>query len=205
MEKLINGKDNPLVIPFSKAVRVGNFKLWRSNYALVHGKEKAIIECVNVSSIDGSWMVRIPSTSAMYGFICNQYATTDPNIKENILGMVFTNFYNIVNTPSPVLHDSLFFLVEMMSFPYLILSEEEMGRRMAEGLRADGMSDEKANEHITKMLEYRRKLWELIEKKKDAFIADYELQQAERRNNASESKKEMEQEELAEEAMKNLN
>lgn len=205
MEKLINNKENPLVIPFGKAVRVGNFKLWRSNFALVSGREKSIIECVDVSTIDGSWYVRIPSTSAMYGTICNGYATTDESIRENFLGMIFTNMYNVSIIPSEALHDAFSFLVEMMSFPYLILSEEEMGRRMAEGLRADGMDDEKANEHITKMLDYRRKLWELIEKKKDAFIADYELQQAERRNNAAESQKEMEQEELAEEALKNLN
>lgn len=197
--------DNPLIIPFGKATRVGNFKLWRGNYTLGRGKDKTDIECVYVSSIDGSYMVRIPATSGMYGFICNQYATTDPNIKENILGMVFTNFYNIVNTPSPVLHDSLFFLTEILSYPYLILPEDEMRKRMAENLRISGIDDEKAIEHINKMVEYRKQLWELIEKKKDTLISDYELQLAERRGKEEEADKELEHDELAEQAINELN
>lgn len=196
--------DNPLIIPFGKATRVGNFKLWRGNYTLGRGKDKTAIECVYVSSIDGSYMVRIPATSAMYGFICNQYATTDPNIKENILGMVFTNFYNIVNTPSPVLHDSLFFLTEILSYPYLILPEDEMRKRMAERLRISGMDDDKAIKHINKMAEYRKQLWELIEKKKDALIVEYELQMSERMANEDEEQKILEQDEFAEQSLKTL-
>ena len=200
-----NANDNPLIIPFGKATRVGNFKLWRGNYTLGRGKDKTDIECVYVSSIDGSYMVRIPATSGMFSFICNQYATTDPDMRDNILGMVFTNFYNIVTTPSPVLHDSLFFLTEMLLFPYLILSEDEMRKRMAESLRISGMDDEKAIEHINKMVEYRKQLWELIEKKKNTLISDYELQLAERRGKEEEADKELEHDELAEQAINELN
>ena len=200
-----NANDNPLIIPFGKATRVGNFKLWRGNYTLGRGKDKTDIECVYVSSIDGSYMVRIPATSGMFSFICNQYATTDPDMRDNILGMVFTNFWNICNTPSPVLHDSLFFFTEMLSFPYLILSEDEMRKRMAENLRISGIDDEKAIEHINKMVEYRKQLWELIEKKKNTLISDYELQLAERRGKEEEADKELEHDELAEQAINELN
>lgn len=200
-----NANDNPLIIPFGKATRVGNFKLWRGNYTLGRGKDKTDIECVHVSSIDGSYMVRIPATSGMFSFICNQYATTDPDMRDNILGMVFTNFYNIVTTPSPVLHDALFFLTEMLTFPYLILSEDEMRKRMAENLRISGIDDEKAIEHINKMAEYRKQLWELIEKKKDTLISDYEQQLAERRGKEEEAAKELEHDELAEQAINELN
>lgn len=197
--------DNPLIIPFGKATRVGNFKLWRGNYTLGRGKDKTAIECVYVSSIDGSYMVRIPATSGMFSTICNGYATTDTTIRENFLGMIFTNIYNVSTIPSEALHDSFNFLVEMMSFPYLVLSEEEMRRRMAENLRVSGVDDEKAIEHINKMAEYRKQLWELIEKKKNAFIADYELQLAERRSKEAESLEDIEHDELAEQAINELN
>ena len=51
------------------------------------------------------------------------------------------------------------------------------------------------------MAEYRKQLWELIEKKKNAFIADYELQLAERRSKEAESLEDIEHDELAEQAM----
>ena len=109
--------DNPLLIPFGRAVRVGNFKLWRGRLAVGSGKDKTGIETVNVSNIDGTWKVQIPSTSQMFAFICAQYATVDTEKRDQFLGMVLTNMLNINLTPSAALHDSLFFLTEMMSFP----------------------------------------------------------------------------------------
>ena len=67
MEK---GTGNKVQIPFGKAVRVHNFKLWRSR--VKYGD--ATIEAVNASTLDGSWMTRIPSTVDMYGWICMSYS-----------------------------------------------------------------------------------------------------------------------------------
>lgn len=64
MEKEKEDKKRP--IPFNKAVRVGNFKLWRSR--------SNDVEVVNASSLDGAWMVRIPSTIEMYGWLCMSYS-----------------------------------------------------------------------------------------------------------------------------------
>ena len=202
-KKLLN-KDNPMVIPFGKAVRVGNFKLWRGNYATASGKERTTMECVHVSSLDGAWMVRIPSTSAMFGFICTQYATFDPNIRENMLCMVFSNMLNICLHPSPALHDSLMFLTEMLSFPYILLSEKEMEKRMKTSLKEAGMERGKAKEHIKKMLEYRKSLYELIEKKKNDFIADYERQMKERLSNEEKENEWLHQDEIAEQSIEIL-
>ena len=55
-KKKILNKENPLVIPFGRAVRVGNFKLWRGNYRIDSGKGHSYLECVHISSLDGSWM-----------------------------------------------------------------------------------------------------------------------------------------------------
>ena len=202
-KKLID--DNPLVIPFGKAVRLGNYKLWRGNYVIASGKDKATIECVHVSSLDGSWMVRIPSTSAMYGFIGGQFATIDDELKENILGMIFTNMHNISLTPSPALHDALFFLTEMMSFPYNLLPEKEMERRMKENMKKLGVDKQKSKDHIAKMMEYRKGLYELIDRKKNAYIEEYERQQEERWAKEGDAQKQLEQDEIAEQAIDTLN
>lgn len=203
-KKLLN-KENPMVIPFGKAVRVGNFKLWRGNYATASGKERTTMECVHVSSLDGSWMVRIPSTSAMFGFICTQYATFDPNIRENMLGMVFTNIYNISMIPSPALHDGFWFLSEMLTFPYMLLSEKEMEKRMKENMKKLGVEKPKAKEHISKMMEYRKGLYELIERKKAACIGDYERQQAERWASEEKAQEALQHDETAEKMIQTLN
>lgn len=199
-KKLLN-KENPLIIPFGKAVRVGNFKLWRGNYVMASGKERTSIECVHVSSLDGSWMVRIPSTSTMFGFICSQYATVDENIRENILGMIFTNMANVCSMSSPALHDGFWLLSEMMTFPYMLLPEKEMEKRMKENMSKLGIEKNKAKEHIGKMIDYRRQLYELIERKKAAFLEEYERQQAERWASEENAQESLHQDELAEQAM----
>ena len=199
-KKLLN-KENPLIIPFGKAVRVGNFKLWRGNFVMASGKEKTTIECVHVSNLDGSWMVRIPSTSTMFGFICSQYATVDETMRDNILGMIFTNMYNVCLISSPALHDGFWFLTEMMAFPYNLLPEKEMEKRMRENMKKLGVEKDKAKAHISEMMEKRKGLYELIERRKTAYLEEYERQQAERWASEEKAQEELHHDELAEQAM----
>lgn len=194
-------KDNPLEIPYNKAVRVGNFKVWRSKYVVASGKEKTSVDCLHVSNLDGSWMTRIPSTEAMFGYICRQYAVFDENIREQMLSVVFGNMIKVCLIPSAALHDAFSFLVEMMAFPYNLLSEKEMEKRMKGNMKLLGVDKQKAKEHISKMIELRRQLYELIEKKKTAYIDEYERQQHERWEKEEEAQKQLEQDEIAEQAM----
>lgn len=194
-------ENNPLEIPYNRAVRVSNYKLWRSKYVLVNGKEKTSIDCLHISNLDGSWMTRIPATSGMYGFFLSQYATVDETLRDNILGMIITNMANICLTPSPALHDALFFLTEMMTFPYNLLPEKEMVKRMKENMKKLGVDKKAADEHIKKMVDYRKQLYELIERKKAAYLEEYERQQAERWAKEEEAEKQLEQDEIAEQAM----
>ena len=60
-------------IPFGKAVRVGNFKLWRGCYVIKSAEGNSDIECIHISTVDGAWMVRIPATFEMYGMIAAMY------------------------------------------------------------------------------------------------------------------------------------
>jgi hypothetical protein len=202
-KKVVN--DNPLEIPYNRAVRVGNFKLWRSKYVVASGKEKTSIDCLHISNLDGSWMTRIPATSGMYGFFLSQYATFEEELRDNVLGMIMTNQLNVCLTPSPALHDALFFLTEMMSFPYNLLPEKEMVKRMKDNMKKLGVDKKQADEHISKMVEYRKQLYELIERKKAAFIEDYERQQSERWAKEGEAQKQLEQDDTAEQMLEVLN
>lgn len=165
-------------IPFLRAVRIGNYKLWRSKYNIGSGADKTSIDCLHVSNLDGSWMVRIPSTSSMYGCIMNGFATSDDHIRESFLGMILTNMHNICNINSEALHDAFFFLQEMMTFPYLLLSEKEMVKRIEEGLKERGMDKKAIKEHTAKLVDWRKQLYELVERKRARLIEDYERHQA---------------------------
>lgn len=166
-----------MTIPYVKPVRVGNFKLWRRRQTIGKGKDTHSIDCLIISNLEGSWRVCIPSTMAIYGTIFNTYMTTDDNLREDFLGMLFTNYYNLTTTNSEVLHDAFFFLQEMATMPYLLLSEDEMVERMRRVYTDLGGRDVKSNEqHIAAMCDYRKQLYELIERKKSAVIESYEQQ-----------------------------
>ena len=83
-----NGK-----IPFNKAARVGNYKVWRSR----HKVGDTTIEVLNVSTLDGAWMTRIPSTLEMFGWLCmaySDYKSEDIQQKaqgEAVMTTVFSN------------------------------------------------------------------------------------------------------------------
>ena len=176
-------------------------------YVLEHGKVKAErfdLECVNVSNLDCTWKVQIPSTSSVYLMICDAYNTTDDEIREKFLGMIFANYYNLCTTNSEALHDAFFFLHEMMTFPYLLLSEKEMKSRMKSNLKFFGMDKSKIGDYISKVLDYRKQLYELIEQKKERLIADYERQMAEHMRADSEEEEQAENDVMAETAMQVL-
>lgn len=56
-------------IPFVKPARVGNFKLWRSRYTTMPKSGGVDVECINVSNVEGTWCVRIPSTYEMFAVL----------------------------------------------------------------------------------------------------------------------------------------
>ena len=90
-------------IPFVKPVRIGNFKLWRSKFQMqVYPdldeesrkrmvqekgkvrKESVNIECVNVSNLDGTWKVQIPSTFEMFAVLDSLYSDYSGGIGEKM-------------------------------------------------------------------------------------------------------------------------
>ena len=95
--------------------------------------------------------------------------------------------------------------MEMMTYPYLLLPEKEMKKRMKELLKKAGMKSGSAEKHITEMADYRRRLYEVIDQKIQRLVEAYEELQAERRGKEEASEKAMEQDEIAEQAMDILN
>lgn len=75
-------------IPFGKPARVGNYRIWRSKFPIGKSKDKAYIEQINVSNLDGSWQVKIPATFEMFSMLWNLYA--DPS-KQDILSSFVNN------------------------------------------------------------------------------------------------------------------
>ena len=81
-------------IPFGKPVRVGNFNLWQSRKVIGRGKERDEVAQINVSTLDGEWLVRIPATFEMYSMIHGLFMGGD----DARLLSVFTNMFSATVT-----------------------------------------------------------------------------------------------------------
>ena len=66
-------EDAVVGIPFGRPARMGNFRLWKSLTVVGKGKTKVNVECINVSDLDGTWLVRIPQTYEMFGMLTVAY------------------------------------------------------------------------------------------------------------------------------------
>lgn len=139
-------------IPFGKPARIGNFKIWKSKFELVSdpteeqrkkvaeesgGKKKAIrqkvtIECINVSILDGSWMVRIPQTFEQFAMLSLAYSWSlsddkDEQVKgTDYLRTAISNMYYVSCICNGFFHRG----VEMVTSAYAdpdLLKENERG------------------------------------------------------------------------------
>lgn len=212
-------------IPYGKAGRVGNYKIWRNKFTVTvepteeqrkqvreesGGKKRAVnkdypIDCIYISTLDGSWSTKIPQTSSMYSLITMVYGEDDKDM-EGFLKMVFGNMSSVCLISNEYLHDAFMFLRDMMQTPYLLLEEDDMVARMKAGFEKNGITDqEKVDGHINSMVEYRKKVYDLIEEKKSAFITAYEKELEARWEEEEKAQKDLERDEVAEQAEQVLN
>lgn len=139
-------------IPFGKPARIGNFKIWKSKFELVSdpteeqrkkvfeeskGKKKAVrqkltIDCINVSILDGSWMVRIPQTFEQFAMLSLAYSWSlsedkDEQVKGlDYLRTAISNMYYVSCICNGFFHHG----VEMVTSAYAdpdLLKENERG------------------------------------------------------------------------------
>lgn len=142
--------ENLSTIPFGKPARIGNFKIWKSKFELVSdptedqrkkvaeeskGKKKAVrqkvtIDCINVSILDGSWMVRIPQTFEQFAMLSLAYAWSlsddkDEQVKGgDYLRTAISNMYYVSCICNGFFHHA----VEMVTSAYVdpeLLKENE--------------------------------------------------------------------------------
>lgn len=66
-------EDSVVGIPSGRPARMGNFRLWKTLTVVGKGKSKTNVECINVSDLDGTWLVRIPQTYEMFGMLTVAY------------------------------------------------------------------------------------------------------------------------------------
>lgn len=66
-------EDAVVGIPSGRPARMGNFRLWKTLTVVGKGKSKTNVECINVSDLDGTWLVRIPQTYEMFGMLTVAY------------------------------------------------------------------------------------------------------------------------------------
>ena len=139
-------------IPYGKPARIGNFKIWKSKFELVsdpteeqrkkvaeesRGKKKAVrqkvtIDCINVSILDGSWMVRIPQTFEQFAMLSLAYSWSlsddkDEQVKgTDYLRTAISNMYYVSCICNGYFHHG----VEMVTSAYVdpeLLKENERG------------------------------------------------------------------------------
>lgn len=149
---MVSQQTKQSAIPFGKPARIGNFKIWKSKFELVSdpteeqrkkvaeeskGKKKAIrqkvtIDCINVSILDGSWMVRIPQTFEQFAMLSLAYSWSlsedkDEQVKgTDYLRTAISNMYYVSCICNGFYHHG----VEMVTSAYAdpdLLKENERG------------------------------------------------------------------------------
>lgn len=197
-------------IPFVKPARVGNYKLWRSRSVIPashgdgSGKKGGVgIETINVSNLDGSWSVRIPQSSGMYSVITVAYA--EGSTRDVFLKGIFGNMMSVCLIENVYIHDAFNFLLNIMQYPYMLLPEKEMEKRMRETMKADGWDKARIKDYIGNMMDLRHELYSLVDDKIARFVSDYEDIMRTGRQKSSEADRQMAQDDLADQALDVLN
>lgn len=92
-EKSIKG------IPFGNGVRIGNYRIWRTTVGFGAKTNKAAVQCIYVSILDGSWQIRIPATFEMFALIASLYGdfiSDDEKKRESASAKMQTIFGNMM-------------------------------------------------------------------------------------------------------------
>ena len=188
-------KSNP--IPYVGCLRVGNYRLWRSK--INKGTKKAV-DAIFVADAANQWQTRVVETSTMYASIMDACNGADEAVRDGFLEMLFTNMFRVCTMASVPLHDGFSVLCEMLTLPYLLLPKRDMKKRLVRGLKKAGMKRKERKAHVSKMLEYRKDLYKVIDDRIAGIVEDYERSMDERLAAEPEAEKAIDHDEVAEQA-----
>lgn len=168
-------------IPFGRPAMMGNFRLWKSAIVVGNGKSKTRIECINVSDLEKTWLVRIPQTKEMFSMltIAFQWSKSE-NAEERNQGVGFiraalSNMFYVSSICNGFFHHWIEMIAAAYANPTLLQDTKE-GKSFMED----------AKDSVARFLQWRE---------------EYEKHVKE--NEPSEQ--DLYQEEIAEEAMEILN
>ena len=118
-------------IPYGNADRVGNFKVWRGDYAIHTDNGKSEIPCVYVSTLDGTWQTRIPATWEMYGHLMlayNDFKSDDKEHSEHgelVLRTIFSNMLYVSSVGNGYYQQALNFVATVYANPSLLTDKKQ--------------------------------------------------------------------------------
>lgn len=124
-------EDSVVTIPSGKPARMGNFRLWKSVTAVGKGKNKVSVECINVSNLDGTWLVRIPQTFGMFGMLTVAYQwSQSEDMEERRRGNGFirtaiSNMFYVSSVCNGFFHHGIEMIAAAYANPTLLQDSEE--------------------------------------------------------------------------------
>lgn len=110
-------------IPFVKAVKVGNFRLWRVR--------KDVVDCICVGNADGTWCVRVPSTFEMYAVLnalYDDYLSPYGSVSERggtVLDTILSNMMYATVVGNGYFHQALMHIATAYANPSFLDSDDE--------------------------------------------------------------------------------
>lgn len=177
MSSGIKKEDSVVNIPFGRPERMGNFRLWRSYVVVGKGKSKTNIECINVSDLNGTWLVRIPQTYEMFSMLTVSYQwSKSEKAEERSQGVGFiraalSNMFYVSSVCNGFFHHGIEMIAAAYANPTLLQDTKEGNSFM-----------EDAKDSVARFLQWHVEY--------DVDVADNEP-----------TDKDIRQEEIAEEAM----
>lgn len=144
-------KEDKNPIPFGKPVRFWNYKLWRSMYKMTisptdeeraqtrersKGRMRAVsrtvdIEQINVSTLDGTFQVKIPQTTEMFGMISASYGELDNESREvserneRYLRTVLSNIMYVSSICNGHFHQGINMVTTAYAFPDVLREKKK--------------------------------------------------------------------------------
>lgn len=129
-------------IPYVRAARVGNFKIWRTRMPASipsEGKSRRQdIECLCVSSLDGTWRVQIPASFEMYAVLNALYDDYSSDVDEvhsradDVLSTILSNMMYATIIGNGYYHQALLMVSTVYAHPSYLSDGDEHYKALCE-------------------------------------------------------------------------
>ena len=147
---MASSENNKGRIPFVGHIRVGNYKVWRTRVRIktsdtaekADKKEEMYIPCINISNLECTWKVQIPSTFEMYGLLMGLVEDMSAENKEtaqnakNALLVIFSNMSYATIVGNPYFQKGLRMLASVYAFPSTLDKKDEHHKEFVDEVKS---------------------------------------------------------------------